>query len=728
MRMHRTASGSKAWALGACAGLALACGAMAGGGPENVLIIIDPTSPESLYLGNYYKNARNIPDSNVLYIDPDAANYPAFGATQVPGFLGTLTQRRLDDHIDYVVVAPGNGFFLPAPGLVSDGCFPVGRFSIGSVFTMAFIKDEILTGPMGSTNPNRYFSNTPGSPVGFDSNTSYLGGLPSTNAAARRYFIGALLGYSGTGGNTLDEIKAMIDSSIAADGTRPAGTFLYMNNTGDPIRNVRACGTSSCGGPTPLFNAALTALTGLGGNGAILVGALPPGPGSSLGIMTGFANSDIAGMNVTITPGMFCDHLTSFACEFNADQSKASEWIRKGASGSAGTVDEPCNYPGKFPTANLYVFYRQGMSMGEAYLRTLAYTPFQQLFLGDPITRAFTHIPSANVPNPPVGTVSGTIQISPVAQTTHPTASISSLDLLIDGVKHSTIASTGAFILKTAHLADGRHDLRVLAYDSTLTKSVGRWVGTLTTDNFGRACTLGAPLTAGDLSTLFTFNVGGTGGTIKEIRLKQNGRVVGARTSTGAIQIRGQTIGAGATRLTAETEFTDGRLALSPPVTLDIDFAPGSPSGLPPTAFSYTKTIIRGAGAAVVELPATYDSDPGAATYNILSTPAQGTLSGSGAWRVLTPNAGACGQDSLQFRVHNAAGQSTVATVTLRYILPPVACPADFNTDGLLTIADFGAYQTGFVGGDPRADFTSDCVLTIADFGAFQTAFVAGCP
>ncbi len=51
---------------------------------------------------------------------------------------------------------------------------------------------------------------------------------------------------------------------------------------------------------------------------------------------------------------------------------------------------------------------------------------------------------------------------------------------------------------------------------------------------------------------------------------------------------------------------------------------------------------------------------------------------------------------------------------------------ADYNDDCLYTIADFGAFQTGFVAGELRADFTGDGQLTIADFGAFQTAWVAG--
>ncbi len=55
-------------------------------------------------------------------------------------------------------------------------------------------------------------------------------------------------------------------------------------------------------------------------------------------------------------------------------------------------------------------------------------------------------------------------------------------------------------------------------------------------------------------------------------------------------------------------------------------------------------------------------------------------------------------------------------------------CYTDCNTDGALTVADFGCFQTKFVGGSPYADCNADGVLTVADFGCFQTQFVSGCP
>ena len=59
---------------------------------------------------------------------------------------------------------------------------------------------------------------------------------------------------------------------------------------------------------------------------------------------------------------------------------------------------------------------------------------------------------------------------------------------------------------------------------------------------------------------------------------------------------------------------------------------------------------------------------------------------------------------------------------------PAQPCYPDCNTDGGLTVSDFGCFQTKFVAGDPYADCNGDGILTVADFGCFQTQFVAGCP
>ncbi|UYV12715.1 MAG: hypothetical protein NCW75_00140 [Phycisphaera sp.] len=57
-----------------------------------------------------------------------------------------------------------------------------------------------------------------------------------------------------------------------------------------------------------------------------------------------------------------------------------------------------------------------------------------------------------------------------------------------------------------------------------------------------------------------------------------------------------------------------------------------------------------------------------------------------------------------------------------------LACDADLDGDGVLTLFDFLEFQNRFDAGDPIADFDGDGELTLFDFLEFQNAFDAGCP
>ncbi len=74
----------------------------------------------------------------------------------------------------------------------------------------------------------------------------------------------------------------------------------------------------------------------------------------------------------------------------------------------------------------------------------------------------------------------------------------------------------------------------------------------------------------------------------------------------------------------------------------------------------------------------------------------------------------------------DALGFST-GTHTLRYD-PDGGCYPDCDHSGMLTVADFGCFQSSFVAQDPYADCTGEGQLTVADFGCFQMKFVQGCP
>jgi len=634
---------------------------LAGGSEEGALLVVDPKSPEALYVANYYRAARDVPAANLLYMDPAAPNYPTWVSDNQAGFLGHLAGRRLE-HVDCVVVMPGTTFYVSAPGLVSDGCSPVNRFTIAAPFALAFNSGAILGGT-GSGRPNRYYGPDDDA-VAFDSSITWWGGDPSDNADAERYFIAAQLGYLGERGNTLQEILDLIDRSVAVDGTLPVSTFYFMQ-TNDPLRS----------GPRHGFYPAVTAaIIALGGQAQHLFADLPLGHHDCQGIMTGLANPDIVNGDFTIVAGAFCDHLTSYAGTFdNSSQVKMSRWIEKGASATSGTIEEPCNYPGKFPHARMHLYYVQGLSMGEAWFRSMRYYIFQNLLYGDPLTRPFAHIPTVDVPDAPTGPVSGTILLTPIGNTTMPGAQLEDVEVYVDGVLVRTGTIGQSLPVHTATLSDGWHELRVLAYDDSTIRSAGRWVGALEVANLGATTTIGVNTTAGDLDQRFDFGVECPGSTVSELRLVQNGRVIGSTASNpGTISVYGQTLGAGPVGVQAEALFAGGARVRSAPLDLTVDFTGGGASASAPVAFDYTR-FVPDDQASVIELPAAFDDSLAAASFAISSGPSQGSFApgSTGGFRVFRPDPGASGTDSFTFDVTTPSGVSGAATVTLVFEATP---------------------------------------------------------
>jgi len=691
--------------------------ARAGGTPEHALIIIDPKRPDANYIGNYYRAVRNVPASNVLYMDPGAPNFATFVSRNLDALFGELESRGIEDHVDYILVAPSDSFFVSAQGLVSDTCSPVNRFSMSGVYTMAFVANEVLGGTFDSGETNRYYRSSPATYY-FDSSLAYYRGQPDTVPDARRYFIGCSLGYTGERGNTVQDLVTMIDRSAAADGTHPAGTFYFMETT-----DVARSGPRDSFYPT-----AVQLITNDGGMAEHMMAVLPTPRFDVLGIMTGWATPSIDQANMTILPGAFCDHLTSWAATFDvSSQIKMSRWIAKGASGTWGTVEEPCNYPGKFPHARLHVYYFRGASLGEAALRSAGFTPFQGLLYGDPLTRPFTHIPAVDVADAPTGPVSGVIQLTPSATTTLPGASILSFELLIDGVLHSTALPGTQFTVNTADLSDGWHDLRVLAYDDTVNRATGRFVGDLVVNNRGRSAGVTPMTTSGDLATPLHFDLTSTEGGAAELRLVQNGRVVAAAAGGSAsLDVFGLTLGAGRPIVQAEALFADGERVRSAPLELDITFANGTPVGAAPVAFSYTKKLTPGTPA-LVELPAAFDDAGVTLSYEVVSSPAQATVEpgSTSAFRLVRPDASATGSDTMTFRTTGGPGPSNVATITLVYS----SCVGDLDGNGIIELADltivlanFGTlsgatYEQGDLDGDGDVDL-ADLSMILAIFGS----------
>lgn len=250
------------------------------------------------------------------------------------------------------------------------------------------------------------------------------------------------LGWTGVRGNTIDEVTDCLRRGRASDGTRPDGTVYIATNA-----NVR----STVRGWE--HSATLRDLQSLGLNGYI-TGSFP-NAGHACGFMTGMADLPLSKMD--FLPGAYADHFTSFAGTFHhGGQTKLTEWIRRGATASSGTVCEPYAYWQKFPGSALFVHQARGCAMIEAIYLSVR-CPLQLLPVGDPLARPWGIVPTVAIAPLPDGPLSGHVEVS--ASTDRPD-DFKRFDWLVDGIR---VGSGDHYLLDTGALSNGRHRLRAVA-------------------------------------------------------------------------------------------------------------------------------------------------------------------------------------------------------------------------------------------------------------------------
>ena len=85
----------------------LAATARAGGGPENVFLVVNPQSADSMTIANYYLRVRQIPPGNIFYLPWDPKNEATsaydFRRDILKPIFEAIRTRRLTAQIDYVI-------------------------------------------------------------------------------------------------------------------------------------------------------------------------------------------------------------------------------------------------------------------------------------------------------------------------------------------------------------------------------------------------------------------------------------------------------------------------------------------------------------------------------------------------------------------------------------------------------------------------------------------------
>lgn len=184
--------------------------------------------------------------------------------------------------------------------------------------------------------------------------------------------------------SSLEAGRALIARGLAADGSRPPGTA-YLLSSSDQRRNGRA-----------VTYPAVRLLLGASLQVRILPADAWSDRSDTIAAFTGMMAVPHL-HTIRFRPGAVADHLTSHggvllgpsgsSADGGNGQMSALRWLEAGATGSYGTVVEPCNLNTKFPHPGLLLsYYRRGDSLLESYWRSVA-MPDQGVFIGEPLAR-----------------------------------------------------------------------------------------------------------------------------------------------------------------------------------------------------------------------------------------------------------------------------------------------------------------------------------------------------
>ena len=384
----------------------------AGGGPQNLLLVVNNASTNSQALGHYYQEARGIPELNIVHVNT------SFGPELSETAFTNQVWQPIQDHLAAYQLSNQIHTILYSMDLPSRIATSNTRNSI-TAMTFYGLKT---------------YSNTPVCLIAHDSTNLYFGAEESFSEVRGLGNDGQYLSSVLTAGS-LEQAQAIVDRSVSADATCPTGTVYYLHST-DLARNVRW--------PQHERADALMRLTFCSPSGVIEDANTLKDRSGVAGCMIGrTAISAIDRASNTYMPGALADHLTSFGGKlFDAGgQMSVLRWLEAGCAGSYGTVVEPCNFTNKFPDARVHFWYARGFTMAESYFMSLK-TPYMGIVVGDPLCAPYGVAPSVTiggVTNEQV--VSGVVDLCVTGFAYSVSRPVARLDLFLDDVFWMTLTN-----------------------------------------------------------------------------------------------------------------------------------------------------------------------------------------------------------------------------------------------------------------------------------------------
>lgn len=447
------------------------------GSPENMLLVINSADDTSIEIGELYQRLRHIPDQNVFRLNWKGGRYTIkiqeFRNDLLGVILSEIRRRGLERQISYVTYSTGFPFAVDFAEEVPAG---QGAVAKGSTTGLTYLHELTMSKTTAFAAPatNGYYQAVfpRHLPLSHDFPTpaEQAAGKQLTSSGLSKYFLSVMLGFTGGLGNTKEEIQAYLQASALADGSRPKGSVYFMRNS-----DIRSSTRHDA------FAEVVDELQRLGVTAREENGILPRDRTDVAGLVVGTSNFNWKESRSRIVPGAICEHLTSFGglMATGNHQTPLTEFLRYGAAGSSGTVEEPGAVLAKFPHPVIQVHYARGCNLAAAFYQSVA-SPYQLLIVGDPLCRPWGSVPMVSAS---VATVNSSDSLHEVRIQVGKDVPVEYLELFIDGKSMGMKVPDAVRLRFPLELPPGRHEIRVVAVSKDFLRSRGRAIVRLDVPN-----------------------------------------------------------------------------------------------------------------------------------------------------------------------------------------------------------------------------------------------------
>ncbi|NCC50035.1 MAG: hypothetical protein EOM20_02345 [Spartobacteria bacterium] len=514
-------------------------------GPNNLALIVNMASPDSLTLANHYVRIRGIPLENVIYVTTSSDTEVNVSERQFNDEIWIpvneeIDRRNLRDRI--LAWAYSTGF----PLKYADEGTPVISLQ-GITLTGGVIPDMDVVEKGAYSSP--YYRGP-----GPDQHNL----LPSKSfehfVQSEKGFPSMVLGHTGRWGNPMPVAVNVLKKGTLGDGAKPRGTIYFV--TSEDVRSTcRQWQYADASGMLAALNVR-----------SVISSNYPAKGTSIMGVLAGAMYINTSQMG-TFMPGCMAEHLTSFAGDFSRDDhTKVTGWLAAGATASAGAVTEPYALWPKFPSAFFYVHYARGCSLIESFYQSVR-CPLQLLMMGEPLSKPWAQNMMLTIVSLNEGPVAGkaTFYVDILGAPRGPRR----VAYYVDG-QPVVSATANPLEIDTTTLSDGWHELRAVTRFGTEVSLQTMATKSFEVNNHGQSLAVRYAgdiehIAIGEVVELVVEPIGLSDGTI---RLYANERIVGSRKEDNVYQFNTEEVGQGPVRLQAGCSLEKGGLVMSKPLDI----------------------------------------------------------------------------------------------------------------------------------------------------------------